>query len=494
MRTPIQVRHPGLRVTLRKNVGRDTGGAALAVSERFSGQKRVIDLTPYFGEGSSVQVNKSVREPAGAFSMTFTDKLNPDAADSIYGLVEPMDVIEIRMAGDAYASGEAAQQLPIMMRGLVTRPQRVEAIGANGQPQRAVMVSGQDYGKIWQIIQITNSPFVDPKANFITNFPFFARFGQTVNTEYAETFVKDVFDKIVNPYIARMQDKGGGAASPVQTIDTGGIVVKDGIISPFGVGAWQGGTIYDLLSMHCDTGPWNELYIEDRESGPRVVYRPNPFMSADGKAYIMPVEVEPDFVAITRADILNWTVGRSDESVANYFWVESPRFALNYDDTLRLMSFQARPEDVYQQGYGNNDPDLYGFRRLQAATAQGGRDETNNGNGTQDGGDRTINQTNAIAWLNQRRAQLREINKDNVVLESGSAVLKGNERIRAGVYLRLKHGNMESDYYVASASHNYAPFGSYTTSVRLERGTGFIDRVKQGGGLASPYLSELGDA
>ncbi len=67
--------------------------------------------------------------------------------------------------------------------------------------------------------------------------------------------------------------------------------------------------------------------------------------------------------------------------------------------------------------------------------------------------------------------------------------LKGNEEIRAGVYLRLEHGNMESDYYVVSVDHEYLPFNSYTTSVNVERGTGFIDRIQQDGN--SPYYSEM---
>jgi hypothetical protein len=504
MKNPVTIRHPGLQVLLRKNIGRTAGGSALPVSERFAGQKRVVDLTPYFGDAGAVQVTKSTREPAGAFALTFGDKINLDASDTVYGLVEPMDVIEIRMAGDAYkgsstsnsasgASGQVPLSLPIVMRGLVTEVRRTEAMGAGGQPQRAVVVSGQDYGKIWQILQIVNSPFVDPSANLITSLPLFARFGLAAGTMYAEQFVQWVFDKVVNPYISKMQSKTGGSSSPLLQIATDGIVVQDGVVSPFGVGGWQGGSIYDLLTMHCDIGPWNELYIEDRESGPRVVYRPNPFFDSQLN-YIIPATAEPDFVEITRADVVSMTVQRTDANVANYFWVDAPRFALNYDDTLRLMAYQASPSEVYQQGYGNNDPDLYGFRRLWSATQQGGRGETNNGNGTPDGSPRDQNQTDAVDWMNKRRQQLRAMNQDNVVLENGSMTIKGNENVRAGVYVHLQHGNMDSFYYAVSVTHNYVPFGGYTTTVQFERGTGFIDRVQKGSGPASPYWAELGDS
>jgi hypothetical protein len=290
-----------------------------------------------------------------------------------------------------------------------------------------------------------------------------------------------------------MATKSGNASSPLLAINTDGIQISDGVVSPFGIGAWQGGTIYSLLQQNCDVGPWNELFIEDREDGPYVVYRPNPFMSADGKEYITQVVDEPVFVPITREDIVSITVSRSDANVANYFWVQSGRFALNADDTLRLMSFKADPTEVYMQGYGNNDPDLYGFRRLEESTQQGGRNESNSGNGTPDGTVREISVSNAIDWMNLRRRQLRDQNKDNVVLESGAMRLRGNEKIRAGVYLRLEHGSMQSDYYVTSVTHEYVPFGGFFTSVQVERGTGFIDRVQRGSGAASPYWSELAE-
>lgn len=495
----VRVRHPGLQVLLRKNVGRSTTDGSTPVSERFSGQQRTVDLTPYLGDQGSVRVEKSTREPAGGFSVVFADKINPDAHDTVYGLVEPMDVIEIRMAGDAYSQPATQsssntplqRNLPIVMRGLVSEVRRIESMSQSGQPARSVAITGQDYGKIWQILQIFNSPYVDPTANLITSMPFYARFGLAINTQAADSFVREVFDKVINPYITKMAEKSGAAGSPLLTINTAGIEVSDGRVSPFGVGGWSGGTIYSLFQQHCDLGSWNELFVEDREDGPYVVYRPNPFITADGRDYIMPVKNEPEFVQVTREEIVSMAVSRSDANVANYFWVDSPRFALNYAETMRLMAYKADPSEVYMQGYGNNDPDLYGGRKMWEATQQAGREETNNGNGTPDGSDREISQASAIDWMNLRRRQLRDMNKDNVVLESGSVRMRGNERLRAGTYMRLKHGNMQSDYYVPSVVHEYLPFQGFFTTAALERGTGFIDRVQQGSGLASPYWSEL---
>lgn len=485
----VKIRAPGVSVVLRKNIGRKTVSGAKAVSERFSGQNRLIDLTPFIGDSGRVSVRKSVREPAGSFSITFSDRMAVDQ-DTVYGLVEPMDVIEIRMAGDKHKS----QPMPIMMRGLVSRIDRHEAMGPDGHPQRTVTICGQDYGKIWQILQIFNSPYVNPEANLITQFPFFAQFGTAINTDYAEKFVEDVFAKVVNPFIDKMRNQAGGgsSASPLVHIRTDGILVKDGKVSPFGIGGWGGGTIYSLLTEHCDIGTWNELFIEDRDEGPTVVYRPNPFKNVETGQYIMPADKAPTHVRITREDVVSMAVSRSDEQVANYFWVDSPRFLMNFGEVARMMTQYAKPGEVFVTDYGNINPQLYGARRMFEQTNQCGRGELHNGNGLKADA-QTIVTGEAIAWVNKRRQQMVEQNKDNVVLESGSLTLKGNDEVRAGRYLRLAHGGMVSDYYAVSVSHDFVPMQRYVTSVEVERGMGFVNRVQRGGGRQSPYLGELGD-
>lgn len=494
--TDVRVRHPGISVVLRKNVGRSTLDGQIPVSKRFDGQRRELDLTPLLGDQGRVVVRKSIREPAGSFSITIPDQIAGDN-DTLYGLVEPMDVVEIRMAGDAFAHPKSGgsdgnpQRLPIMMRGLVSRVERSQAVDMDGRPHRAVTITGQDYGKIWQILQVFLSPFIAPEANLITSLPFFAQFGAAINTMHAEEFVKEVFAKVVNPFIDTMKKASGDrATSPLLNIQPD-MQVADGVVSPFGIGGWQGGTIYALLQEHCDIGPWNELYIEDREDGPFVVYRPNPFIAANRKDWIMPVTVAPAFVNITREDVVSMSVARSDENVANYFWVDAPRFALNFGETVRSFAYMAKPEDVYVTNHGNVDPTLYGNRRMWAQTQQGGRGEVNNGNGTPDGAQRTLGEADCIAWMARRREQLVRANLDNVVFETGSMAIRGNEAVKAGAYVRLENGGMFSDHYVTSVTHDYLPFQRYLTQVEFERGTGFIDRVQREGGRQSPYWAEL---
>jgi hypothetical protein len=126
---------PEFRVMLYKTMARRmvTGndGRNVPSSERFSGGSRVIDLTPFFGDGSSLETSKSVRQPAGQWAMVAVDQMDADKLDSLYGLVEPMDVIEIRMRHrpDPVATGMAP---PVVMRGFVSSVRRSMSMGANG--------------------------------------------------------------------------------------------------------------------------------------------------------------------------------------------------------------------------------------------------------------------------------------------------------------------------------------------------------------------------
>ena len=502
----VDLRKTGLSVVLKKNIARTTLDGAAYVSTRFvTGSNAVVDLTPYIGERNGVRVRKSVREPAGSFSITMTDQLyypgttltaqgKESFGDSLYGLIEPMDSIEIRMTGNAYKTAQGTPY-PMMMRGFVSRVEISEAMGADGKPQRNIIVSGQDYGKILQMIQIFHQPGVPySDAAYITAFPFYAQFGVGGKIEPAQDFMNGIFDKVVDPYILAINP--GSTLTKLQR----DFQVSAGQVSPFGTGGWQGGTIQALIQSVGDIGPWNEFFIEDRDDAPYVVYRPNPFMGVNLKSLFAFKEGKfpgDNPVQIGREDIVSISAARTDANVANYFWVEAPRFNLNYDATLRsvaVMAAAAGLEDtLYLRGYPNVDPALYGQRKMWEQTNQGGDAEQNPGNATPAGTLRSESQASYQDWITQRRIDMITQNKDNIVFESGSIRMKGNEAVRAGTYLAHQPGNVVNYYYATSVEHDYAPFGSYFTSVEYERGTGFIGRTQQDSGAQSPYLAEMVD-
>lgn len=175
MSREVRTFDPLLRVTLHKTIGRKTIDDSEPVSVRFDRTDSEIDLSPFLGDGSSVATSKGVHDPAGGFTITIMDRpyVNGGALESLYGVIEPMDFIEIRMKH----SPNGSALVPIVMRGFISGVSRNETMGADGRPQRSVIITGQDYGKIWQMLQILFLPGYVIGQDLLTNFRLFERFG-----------------------------------------------------------------------------------------------------------------------------------------------------------------------------------------------------------------------------------------------------------------------------------------------------------------------------
>jgi hypothetical protein len=529
----VKVRNPKIQVLLHKVVTRtSTEGSApntqaqsttgSGAPQGFSSQQysqadsptNIIDVTPWLGEGSLVRVQKSVRDGAGAFSIDFVDDLFGGLKDTLYALIEPMDMFEIRFAGDAYKyAGTTGQQLPIQMRGFVSKVTRSQAMSADGKPRRTVHVIGHDYGKLLQLIQIFNMPNTPDIANVISNFPLFTKYGPDLNVQSVVDFVNAIFNLIVNPFIAGLQAAGatsGAALLPV----TPDVQVQNAIVS-VQLGAFNAGTVQQLLEEYLDVRPFNEFFIEDRDAGPwgpagpYAVYRPAPFMDAITRNTIQHPATSPttgvdpasalapnaNCVAIQTDSIISITSNRSDEKVGNYFWVDAPRFTMNYDDLTRQYAAYAAQQGespFYITNYGNVNPALYGLRKLEVTTQQGGADETNSGNGQPAGEQLYANKQSFLGWIDDRRNTLIAMNQDNVVLEDGDMRLRGDEKIRAGVYVQVNYGpQLQSLHYAHSVTHVFEPFGNYFTEVEYDRGTNFVDRTTPSQSGNSAYFTEM---
>lgn len=506
-----KVYEPRISVVLKKNIGRTTIGEGVPTSDRYQGSDREIDLTPFLGDLGGVSVSKSVRSPEGMWSVTLCDRLwaGSSQAETLYALIEPMDVVEIRMARDVsiYSGQGYPSAMPIMMRGFVTSIGR-QMMMHDGRPYRAVVVSGQDYGKILQIMQISYLPNMVTGQLVTSYFQFFAKYGGKPGAFVsAGDFMASVLSNVINAFLAEMQEsveQSGitGATSPVTLMQLDSIVA-DGVIAPFGSYNSYEGTVAGLMQQYGDVGPWNELFVEDRETGPFIVYRPTPFKRADGTFIQEPyasggASVVSDLV--TDFDIVSYTPSRSDMNVANWYWVDAPSLSL-VDGKLYQYELATAANSDGSAGrlsiasYPNSSAKLYGFRVMQATTNQGSRVDG------QKEGDLTKSGMDVVSFIARRRETLISNNQDNVVFEDGSLMIKGNEAIRPGHYITLQlggndgggqnTGGITSECYAVGVRHDFQPFRGFTTSIEFERGTNFIERSKRGSQLAPPYLAEL---
>lgn len=493
---------PKISVRLYKMISRTTVDGDTPVSVRYSGKDEFIDLAGYLGEGSSVRTSKSVREPAGAFSITFADKPNSGgivsgmgpvvALESVYGLLEPMDIVEIRMWG---GTGPMPEVLPIKMRGFITSIQRQQTMGQDGRPVRQVVITGQDYGKVWQSYQVIYLQAYSEGVPLLTTYALNDLFGiGVVNAMPAAEFVKTMIEKVINPHIGRFIPENSSMPREIKT--SSGITVSHGMVN-LSLQEIQG-TIYDFLKGHADQ-TWNELYTEDREDGVHIVYRPAPVLRLSGDAKdrkIMADAPDPLYVPVTDSEILTYSVTRSDETVSNFFWVTSPRFDLISDMQRKLAAIPADDGSVSLKDYPNAGMKYYGTRAMYAETQQG--EDTSNSQGSgQDLSHQDARDKKQIDWIERRRRQLMDMHKDNIVMERGTARIKGGpmrrdgkEAMKAGDYAMFQFGNITSEAYVTQIDDEFIPFQSYITTLTFERGTGFAARVQKESGRESPWLAE----
>lgn len=464
----IRTFSPACSVKLFK-VSQNRNGAS--VRTKSAGTE--IDLTPLLGEFGMVRTSKSIRADMGGFSITLTDRMHNKAKgafqDSVYGLAEPMDMIEIRMASRPHEH----QVLPIVMRGFVSRIVRSQSMGEDGRPVRSVTITGSDYGKLLNQMRIWYNKNYLLGQDVLTSFTLASNYGIEFTLMPSSRFVGEILEKIVNKQVDKLWLHSALRDAPHINLDA---TVKDGTVGPFGIQPFEG-TIWNMLRTHSD-GVWNELFIEDREGGVSLVYRPIPYKDLDGRLIqAKRGAVEPGTAVITKSDIKRMDVMRSDDRVANYFWVNAPHVQLIQSGTLRVDALQGANSSYYITDHANVDPELYGLRMMEVDTEQFPTDAKN----------RDVPITD---WANQRRADLIAMNHDNVVWEEGVITMRGNEQARAGTYLEIHDGALHSSYYVSQVDQTFRPFHEFITDVHVERGTGFIERNRA---AQSPYLAERRD-
>lgn len=495
---------PRVTVKLYKTISRKSVDGKTAVSARYQAKSAFIDLTPFLGQGSIVTTTKSVRDPAGGFMVVFADRPHQSVIgegiaapavselESIYGLIEPMDMIEIRMWGGV---GNTPGKLPIKMRGFVSEIQRSEGMSEAGVPVRSVTISGQDYGKIWQMYQILNLQAYASGQPLLTTFNMWERFGiQAQNSLKSSEFIRLMVEKIINPFIKNFIPPDTQMPKEIKTGDS--ISVKHGVIN--NSYQLQEGSVFQNMSFNGDVGVWNELYTEDREDGVHCVYRPVPAMhitkpKGAANSLIQDDATAPPMVALNDEDIQNFAVRRSDSNVANFYWVNNERYDLIDEMFRKLLSVTADDGTVNLKDHPNSSPDYYGVRPMMADTQQGDDAITNATSGvTKDQIEERSSRTED--WLDNRRRLMVEMNKDNVVFEQGSAKIKGGlmrpdgkEALKAGDYISVRRGNMQFQAYVISITDEFVPFEGYTSQVTFERSTGFVNRAAAGG---APWLTE----
>ena len=459
----VTVYRPAYQVTLTKMVKRSGEG----VAERYSGADRQVDLTPFLSEGGAIKVTKGISEPAGGFSLAFADQLDGPTQDSLYARIEPMDMIEIRGAREPHAF--SGSKLPLIMRGFVSTVRRSESMSQDGTPQRSISVAGQDSGKLFQIFRLFwESIYAEPNNPYLDAFRLQAATGIEAAFLPVSEAMKQLVDRVINRRVAAMHAYADQAVPQVRFRGT----VREGIVSLNLIAPFQG-AYWGLVEIMADR-PWNEAFIEDEEDSPVLIFRPTPYKNIRGD-FIVNGAADPGTVEMDASQVAHLDVARSDDRVANFYYV--PPGASMIDASQYVTVATIASGSPFDTGYGNNKPELYGLRKMETESRL--LPETIGGLPSQlPEGQRQAAATGIVQWHIKRGNDLRDMNRDNSVLEEGIAVVQGSEKIKAGRFLRLTRGDVVAEAYITKVTHTISPLDGWTTQLTLERGMGFLERLR----------------
>ena len=496
---------PQFTVIVFKAITRSDNGQPTRLQ---GGQSQSWSITEHLGDGSEISVSKSVTSPKGSFVITVPDRYykiapadggnTPAGMDTLYGLLEPMDEIEIRLARN---SAEYPGGLPLLMRGFIRTIRRVESMGSDGKPQRTTVIQGNDYGWIFEMTQIPPLIYLNYLLGtaFNTAWQTFLSIGENQKPRKIGEFFALILEHIVNKQLDTMKARFKiELDDPQQVKGTLVIPTQDTLTGP----------IWNTFLSYADL-PWNELWVEDPETtdgAPKLRFRTAPYrtwiknkqiLTQGETIQIMGQAAEYETVEIWIEDVVRLDASRSEQDVANVYWVNHAE-AMKGQAHMEMMNAASAGDLDYVLLDGdlfpNSDPDLYSYRVMelpatllsdqQTSGTDGQKEETLNGAGGL--------RTTLSPWAKARRKALVEMNCDTVLLEDGSMTVKGNEKIRAGKYVVLHRGKFGGaygvEYYAQTVTHKFAPYRQYTTTINFIRGTGFIERVRLTND--SPYLQE----
>lgn len=446
-----------------------------------------IRVTDYLGDNGSVEIVKTLTTPMGAFSIQIPDKPLSGSAytgtgqgainDSLFGFIQPMDWVEIQLS---HEPGTAEEQ-PIMMRGIVTNVSRSEAIGSDGSPQRVVSIQGNDLGLVFSLMRLVPpSSDLSTIAGKLSGWQLVQELG--IDGTCATLSVKSFYEKIINK-VNEWMDANEALSGAQFTLDCK-VAETTGVM----VNKWDptDSAIWNIMVQYLDPA-FNELFVEDREDGTYLNVRPKPYYDITSGGWIQIDQSEdplPEIISIDIEDIIELTGGRTDAKVFNFPLMKSAAFPLNQNQaTFDAMKY------VEESGileYVNCKVSVYGFRFLDRPFVQVPI-EVQAPMTNQKEAVYKQNIAKIVDFNKARIMSIFDMVKDNVIFEEGTMTLFGNHMIMPGRYLDVTRGVFSFQVYVEEVSHQFTPYGAYTTTVKYVRGTGYAKRMQSEN---SPYLAE----
>lgn len=469
-----------------------------------------VELTPFLGDLGSIRTSKSLNEPCGGFSITFADALSNTGADSVYGLLEAQDLIEIRAGRWPLVAPFPGGRQRLIMRGYVSEVRRDETVGPDGTPQRSVTITGHDSAKLffnWSVLP--EAQIAAGQETMVSTFKLQASFGIAGGIKPVGDVVTQIITEMMNPRVAMLSNFSGWDIPEFVPMVQGPPEGQawGGMFDSFMMGG--GGRYWDLLEWVADR-PWNELFVRDNPVSelPEVFFRPVPYRDTGG-ALIMPRATEPERIDRDIREIVSISMGHGDAKTANFFFVPPVNPQGNSMTSIKSMTLGSGGlgPPLFSVDHDNSNMSLYGLRKMMYGTRLYAEDapEPVPPNSTTPAA-RLFAGVTDTNWHLYRANQLRLLNQDNSIWDSAHMVLKGSPDLLIGCELYWKRGQrrgqgFETRGYIAGVEHEMRPLRAggqahWLTNLTLERCNNYLERDAAGSsprvteGWSGPYLQD----
>jgi len=367
------------------------------------------------------------------------------------------------------------------MRGFVNTVGLSMAVDGSGAPQRVYTISGSDMGKIFEITRVYYLKEITEDLVLIKLPGFVAlkeKFGVQISGD-PPTIIEELCS------IAQQQleliRKSQPYVPQIQCLTSSTI---QGFANQFAL-AQSDGSIWDMMSFF-DNAPWNELITLDLEDAFYLVFRETPWKSYPSGQYVQSLDPAIDQktlgppVSIPANSILSLNLTRSDAEVKNYFFTYPIQNMIGGQTSFKVSVLDGvnTEADIKKNPYlvDHEDKDAgtyrYGFRRFENTSEYF------------DLYDLTTSRAQAETF----NLALVEAFKYNGAYETGDFVLKGDSRLRPGVYMKFDYhtgakAGFEPEYYVVGINHDLSFVVNeeqWTTAVNVQRGTGYLQKREFG--------------
>ncbi|MGE0825524.1 MAG: hypothetical protein AB7G75_26250 [Candidatus Binatia bacterium] len=456
----------------------------------------------------SIDVQRQLGHACGAFQLTMAPRpIEGSPSGAWWDILSPQDFCEIRIWVPP------AKAFQPVMRGFIDTVSLHANYGARGQ--RVVSIAGRDYGKL----------FLNTRLYYPTEEVQQAALFQRWQHAY-----KDLFGDLhgappERPSMSPNQTDDGPNFSPsdlhraifegfYQPMEEEFLATFEGAVRPpamalalrVGSDPWEAHlrafsptffqksmapwTELHVLMYAYQHRPWRELFIVEDIDSPTLVYRPSPWLTKEGEW----VQGAPGGTLhtwdIADEQIVSLTLSRSDAQALNYF--------LTYPELYGALAQMAKAtgdlEGVFE-GPLRKNPYLSGFADAGVTLPSGGDTFASR---YQRFGFRIAEFSTPYLSMNRglkREAVQRKIADlteqgvegtrrlyqafdHNHLLQDGTIVLRGDDRIQIGDYLRLTdRGNAR--YYVESVRQDFrvgtqTGDGHFLTHCTVSRGRGHL--------------------